>query len=133
VKALVILSLLGLLAWSNRDMVPLDYQFWKKSETLITVQNNSDQDIQNVGVVVWSTPHRMGTISKGHSQELKVRRSEDTTEVLVRFGYGPETIERHAGTLTELTGYRIVIAVNYAGVVTSQIGAPGQEVLQQLP
>ena len=132
-KAVVIMALLGVLAWSNRDLVPLDYQFWKKSETVIMVQNNSDRDIQDVGITVWSTPHRMGTISKGQSQEFKVRRPAETTDVLVRFGYGLETIERHAGILTEQTGYRILIAVNYAGVVTSQIGAPGEEVLQQLP
>jgi hypothetical protein len=132
-KAFVIMALLGVLAWSNRDLMPLDYQFWKKSETIIVVQNNSDKDIQDVGVVVWSTPHRMGTIPKGKSQEFKVRRPANTSEVLVRFGYGPERIERNAGTLTEQTGYRILIAVNYAGVVTSQIGAPGEEVVQQLP
>lgn len=126
-KAFVILALLGLLAWTNRDLIPLDYQFWKKSETMIMVQNNSDQDIHNVGVMVWSTPHPMGTIPKGKSQELKLRGTGDTTEVMVRFGYGPETIERHAGTLTQKTGYRIIIGVNYAGVVTSQIGSPGQE------
>lgn len=126
-KAFVILALLGLLAWTNRDLIPLDYQFWKKSETMIMVQNNSDQDIHNVGVMVWSTTHPMGTIPKGKSQELKLRGTGDTTEVMVRFGYGPETIERHAGTLTQKTGYRIIIGVNYAGVVTSQIGSPGQE------
>ena len=126
-KAFVIVALLGLLAWTNRDLIPLDYQFWKKSETMIKVQNNSDQDIQNVGVVVWSTEHPLGTIPKGKSKDLKLRGSADTTEVVVRFGYGPETIERHAGTLTEKTGYRIVIAVNFAGVVTSQIGSSGPE------
>lgn len=126
-KAFVIIALLGVLAWTNRDLIPLDYQFWKKSETMIKVQNNSDQDIQNVSVVVWSAAHPLGTIPKGKSKDLKLRGSADTTEVVVRFGYGPETIERHAGTLTEKTGYRIVIAVNFAGVVTSQIGSPGQE------
>ena len=127
-KVFVIAALLGLLAWSNRDLIPLDYQFWKKSEMVITVQNNSDQDIQNVGVVVESTPHLLGTIPKGKTQVLKLRRGSDVTDVLVRFVYGPETIERHAGTLNEKTGYRMLIGVNFAGVVTSQIGSPGQEV-----
>jgi hypothetical protein len=132
-KSLLILAVLGLLAWSNRDLISPDYQFWKKAETIILVQNNSDRDIQNVGVVIWSLPHVMGTISKGKSQEFKARRTADTTEVVVRFGYAGETIERHAGTLTEQTGYRMLIGVNYAGVVTAQVGPPGQEVLQQLP
>jgi hypothetical protein len=127
-KVFVVAALLGLLAWSNRDLIPLDYQFWKKSEMVITVQNNSDQDIQNVGVMVESAPHPLGTIPKGKSQILKLRRGLDVTEVMVRFAYGPESIERHAGTLTEKTGYRMIISVNFAGVVTSQIGSPGQEV-----
>jgi len=126
-KFFAIAALLGLLAWSNRDQIPLDYQFWKKSEMVITVQNNSDQDIQNVGVVVESTPHSLGTISKGKSQILKLRRGSDVTDVVVRFGYGPETIERHAGTLNQKTGYRMLVAVNFAGVVTSQVGSPGLE------
>ena len=127
-KALAIAALLGLLAWSNRDLIPLDYQFWKKSDSVVTVQNNSDQDIQNVGVVVWSTSHPLGTIPKGKSQILKLRRGSDMTDVVVRFGYGPETIERLAGTLSEKTGYRMIIGVNFAGVVTSQMASPGQEV-----
>src|SRR5438105_409046 len=127
-KALAIAALLGLLAWSNRDLIPLDYQFWKKSEMVITVQNNSDQDIQNVGVVVESTPHLLGTIPKGKTQVLKLRRGSDVTDVMVRFVYGPETIERNAGTLTQKTGYRIIVGVNFAGVVTSQIVSPGEEV-----
>jgi hypothetical protein len=126
-KVFAIAALLGLLAWTNRDLIPLDYQFWKKAEMVITVQNNSDQDIQNVGVVVESTPHPLGTISKGKSQVLKLRRGSEVSDVVVRFGYGPETIERHAGTLTEKTGYRMLVGVNFAGVVTSQIGSPGQE------
>jgi hypothetical protein len=126
-KVFAIAALLGLLAWSNRDLIPLDYQFWKRAEMVITVQNNSDQDIQNVGVVVGSAPHPLGAIPKGKSQVLKLRRGSEVTDVVVRFGYGPETIERHVATLTEKTGYRILVGVNFAGVVTSQIGAPGQE------
>ena len=132
-KALLVAAVLGFLAWSNRDLISLDYQFWSKADTIVMVQNNSDQDIKNVGVVIWSVPHPMGMIPKGKSMEFKARRSADKTDVVVRFGYGNETLERQAGTLTEQTGYRILIAVNYAGVVTAQVGPPGQEVLQQLP
>ena len=129
-KFFMVAALLGLLAWSNRDLISLDYQFWNKPDTVVMVQNNSDQDIKNVGVTVWSVPHVMGTIPKGKSLEFKTRRSADKTGVVVRFGYGNETLEYQVGTLTEQTGYRILIAVNYAGVVTAQIGPPGQEVLQ---
>ncbi|HEY3197785.1 MAG TPA: hypothetical protein VGJ57_07205 [Nitrospirales bacterium] len=132
-KVFVVAALLGLLAWANRDLISPDYQFWSKADTIVMVQNNSDQDIKNVGVNVWSVPHVMGTIPKGKSLEFKTRRSGDKTDVVVRFGYGNETIERQAGTLTDQTGYRILIAVNYAGVVTTQVGPPGQEVPQQLP
>jgi hypothetical protein len=130
-KAIVIMALIGILAWSNQDSIPLDYQFWKKSETTIVLQNNSDQDIQNVVVVVWSTPHPVGTIPKGKSRELKARRSGEETDVLVRFRYGSESMDRRVGVLTPLTGYRMVLSLNYAGIVTAQVGAPGQEVLQQ--
>jgi len=30
--------------------------------------------------------------------------------------------------LSEKTGYRMIIGVNFAGVVTSQMASPGQEV-----
>ena len=53
-KLFLIAAVLGLLAWSNRDLISSDYQFWKKADTVIMVQNNSDRDIQNVGVVIWS-------------------------------------------------------------------------------
>ena len=130
-KALVITALIGLLAWSNLDLVPLEYQFWKKSETTIVLQNSSDRDIENVVVIVWSQPHPIGMIPKGKSREFKARRSGEETDVLIRFRYGSEAMERHVGMLTPLTGYRMVLTLNYAGIVTAQIGAPGQEVLQQ--
>jgi hypothetical protein len=126
-KFFAIAALLGLLAWSNRDQIPLDYQFWKKAEMVITVQNNSDQDIQNVGVVVESIPHPLGTIPKGKSQVLKLRRGSEVTDVVVRFAYRSETFEHHAGTLTDKTGYRMIVGVNFAGVVTSQVVSPGLE------
>lgn len=129
-KFFVITALLGLLAWSNLDLIPLDYQFWKKSETTIVLQNNSDQDVQNVVVVVWSLPHQIGIIPKGKSREFKARRSGEETDVLVRFRYGSDVIDRNVGMLTPLTGYRMVLTLNYAGIVTAQIGAAGQEVFQ---
>ena len=129
-KFFVITALLGLLAWSNLDLIPLDYQFWKKSETTIVLQNNSDQDVQNVVVVVWSLPHQIGNIPKGKSREFKARRSGEETDVLVRFRYGSDVIDRNVGMLTPLTGYRMVLTLNYAGIVTAQIGAAGQEVFQ---
>jgi hypothetical protein len=130
-KAIVITVLIGVLVWSNLDSIPLEYQFWKKSETTIVVNNNSDQDIQNVVVVVWSLPHPIGMIPKGKSREFKARRSGEETDVSVRFRYGSEAMDRNLGMLTPVTGYRMVVSMNYAGIVTAQIGAPGQEVLQQ--
>lgn len=123
-KGLIIIVLLGLLVWSNRERIPLEYQFWRHAETLITIQNNSDRDIKDVVVIVWSTPHELGTIPKGRFQDLRLLRIRDSTEVVVRFRYGMELIERHAGTLTEETGYRMAISVYYAGVVMAQIGSP---------
>jgi hypothetical protein len=125
-KGFLIVALLGLLAWSNRDRIPLEYQFWRHAETLITIQNNSDQDIKDVVVIVWSTPHELGSIPKGKVEDLRLLRIRDSTEVVVRFRYGAELIERHAGTLTEDTGYRMAVTVYYAGVVMAQIGNPGQ-------
>jgi hypothetical protein len=130
-KGFVITALFALLAWSNLDLFPLEYQFWRRAETNIMVQNNSDQDIQGVVAVVWSLPHPLGMIPKGKSRDFKARRAGDETEVLVRFRYGSEAIERRVGTLTPLTGYRMVVTLNYAGIVTAQVGPPGQEVLQQ--
>jgi hypothetical protein len=95
------------------------------------LHNNSDQDIQNVVVVVWSLPHQIGSIPKGKSREFKARRSGEQTDVLVRFRYGADVIDRNLGLLTPLTGYRMVVTLNYAGIVTAQIGPEGQEILQQ--
>jgi hypothetical protein len=123
-RGFVIIVLLGLLVWSNRDRIPLEYQFWRHAETVITIKNNSDQDIKDVVVIIWSTPHQLGSIPKGKSEDLTLLRMRDSTEVVVRFRYGTELIERHAGTLTEETGYRMAISVYYAGVVMAQIGGP---------
>jgi protoheme ferro-lyase len=124
IKGVFIAALLGLLLWSNRDRIPIEYQFWQKAETVISVKNNSDRDIHDVMVAVWSKEHPVGTIAKGQDQVVKAGRLRDTTEVVLRFRYGPELIERHVGTLSDETGYRMVIAVNYAGVITSQMGSP---------
>jgi len=132
-KGVLIVALLGLLLWTNRDRVPLEYQFWKKPETLVVIQNSSDQDIHDVVVVIWANPQAVGTIPKGKSYELNMLRPRDATEVVIRFRYGTEVIERHAGTLNEATGYRLNVAVNYAGVITTQVGTPGQAIQHQLP
>lgn len=109
--------LLALFAWSNRDRIPPDYQFWRYNQTSVKIVNNSDQDLTEVSAVVWSMPHKIGTIKKGASFELKPHRQRDLTEVVIRFRYGNDLIERYAGTLDEDDKYRMVITVNYAGVV----------------
>lgn len=115
--------LLVLFAWSNRDRIPPEYQFWRNNQTWVKVQNNSDQDLKEVAVVVWGSPHQLGTIKKGTSQTLKSYRRHEIAEVVVRFRYGNELIERHAGTLGEDDNYRMLITVNYAGVVVAQPGS----------
>src|SRR2546423_243999 len=112
-KGFLIAVLLGLVIWSNRDRVPVEYQFWKSDDTFITVQNNSDQEIKDIVVLAWSTPYSVGNLPKGKFTDLKLKRLRDNTEVVIRFRYGPETIERHAGSLTDTSGYRMVIAINF--------------------
>ena len=73
-------------------------------------------------VVVFSSPHPLGTLLKGQNKNLDVPRFRDVTDVIIRFKYGGETVERLVGTLDEDTDYNMNIQVNYAGVVTSQIG-----------
>jgi protoheme ferro-lyase len=130
-KTFLIVVLLGVVVWSNRDRIPVQYQFWSP-ETIVTVQNNSDQEIKDVALVLWSKPRFLGVIPKGRKEELKLRRERETTDVLIRFHYGTETIERYVGTLNESSGYRMLIAVNYAGVITSQTGTAAQEMLRNL-
>jgi hypothetical protein len=110
--------LLALFAWSNRDRIPPEYQFWRYNQTSVKIVNNSDQDLTDVSAVVWSVSHKIGTIKKGASFELKPHRQRDVTEIIIRFRYGNDLIERYAGTLDEDDKYRMVITVNYAGVVT---------------
>jgi hypothetical protein len=120
-RNILIMLLIGVLAWTNRDLIPTDYQFWKKPETLVTVQNNSDQEVKDVVVLAWSRPYHVGAMPKGTNRNIRGVRPRDATDVVIRFHYGPEMIERHAGTLTDASGQRLVISLNYAGVVTSQV------------
>jgi hypothetical protein len=126
-KGAVVAVLLVLLVWMNRDQIPTEFQFWSKKETVITVRNNSDRAINDVVLVVWSKEHPLGTIPKGTSRDVKTSRPRDTTEVILKFRYGPELIDHHVVTLTDQTGYQLTAAVNYAGVVTTQMGTAGLE------
>ena len=56
-KEYLLVLLVLLFAWSNRDRVPAEYQFWRHNDTYVKVVNNSDQDLTDVKVVVWSAPH----------------------------------------------------------------------------
>jgi len=111
-----------LFVWATRDKIPPQFQFWKKYDTNITVQNHSDKDLSSVTVVVFSSPHHLGTLLKGQNKNLDAPRLRDVTDVIIRFKYGDENVERLVGTLDEDTDYNMNIQVNYAGVVTSQIG-----------
>ncbi len=121
-KEYLLAACLLMILWSNRDRLPVEYQFWRQNETQIQVLNRSDQDITGVGLVVWATPHPLGNISKGLAKELRVPRQRDTTEVVIRFKYRQELIERHAGTLNEENNYRMNILVHFAGVVLTEYG-----------
>ena len=125
--------LLVLFAWSNRDRIPPEYQFWRDNQTSITVINSSDQDLRDVSLMVWGAPHKLGTIRKGASQELKTHRQHDMTEVVIEFRYGNEVIDRHAGTLDEDDKYLMRITVSYAGVVVVQEGADVPEAAATSP
>ena len=118
----LIVALFILFVWAIRDKLPPQFQVWKKFETSITVQNHSDKDLSSVTVVVFSTPRPLGTLMKGQNKNLDVPRLRDITDVIIRFKYGEETVERLVGTLDEDTDYNMNIQVNYAGVVTAQIG-----------
>lgn len=122
-KEYLIFALFALFVWASQDKIPAEYQFWRNNDTQIKVENNSDQDISNVSVVVWSVPHSLGTIGKGSAQELKIGRKRDVTDVVIRFRYGNEMIERFAGTLDEEDKYRMLITINYAGVVVVREGS----------
>jgi len=128
VKETLLLLLLVLFAWSNADrLIPVEYQFWKTNQTWIRVQNNSDQDISDVVIRVWSNPHSLGNIPRGKFKDLKVHRKHDFSEVVISFKYGTDLIERHAGTLDEDANFQMTVFVNFAGVVTAQTGAEAME------
>ena len=126
-KNFLLIILLLLFAWSNRDRLPTEYQFWRNNQTWIKVQNNSDKDLKDVSVGVWSQQHQLGTIKQGMTQELIVNRKRDASPVIVQFRYGSEMLERYAGILDAENQYQMVISVNYAGVVTAREATP-QEV-----
>ncbi|HEV8455565.1 MAG TPA: hypothetical protein VGQ24_11765 [Gemmatimonadales bacterium] len=126
-KEYVIYALVVLLVWASRNSIPPRFQFWTTTNTMITVQNNSGQDLSDVTLVVWSEPHPLGTIKKDMAKNLKTPRLRDTTDVIIKFKYGSEPVERHVGTLEENSDYKMNIQVNFAGVVTAQFGTASAE------
>jgi hypothetical protein len=126
-KEYLILALLALFVWANRDNIPPGFQFWKIYNTTITVQNSSGQDISDVTVVVWSSPHPLGDIKKDSVKELKTPRLRDITDVIIKFTFASEPVERFVGTLDANSGYTMNIQVNFAGVVTAQVGTVSSE------
>jgi len=118
----LLVALFVLFVWASRDRIPPQLQFWKKFDVNITVQNLSDKDLSGVSVVVFSSPHPLGTLLKGQNKNLFVARLRDVTDIIIRFKYGEEFVERLVGTLDEDTDYNMNIQVNYAGVVTAHIG-----------
>jgi len=122
-KEHLIFALFLLFVWSSRDKLPADFQFWKKSSAGITIQNNSGQDVTDVSLVVYSIPKPLGTISKGTSKTVAVKRIRDYSDVVIRFKYGSEMVERYVGPIDEDSNYSMTISVNFAGVVTAQAGS----------
>jgi hypothetical protein len=121
-KEYLIFALVVFLVWASRNSIPPRFQFWTTTDTMITVQNNSGQDLSDVTLVVWSESHPLGTIRKNATKNLKTPRLRDTTDVIIKFKYGSEPVERHVGTLEERSNYKMNIQVNFAGVVTAQVG-----------
>lgn len=119
-KEYLVLALFVLFVWSSRDKLPAEFQFWKKSNAAIKVLNNSGQDLSDVALVVYSVPRALGNIKKDASKELSVKRLRDYSDVVIRFKYGGDMIERYAGTLDEDADHHLVISVNFAGVVTTE-------------
>jgi hypothetical protein len=126
-KEYVIFALVVLLVWASRNSIPPRFQFWTTTNTMITVQNNSGQDLSDVTLVVWSESHPLGTIRKDAAKNLNTPRLRDTTDVIIKFKYGAEPVERHVGTLEENSNYKMNIQVNFAGVVTAQVGTASAE------
>ena len=121
-KEYLIFALFALFVWAARDNIPPQFQFWKSTKTMISVQNNSGQDLSDVTVVVWSKPHSLGTIKKDKIKTFNTSRLRDITDVIIKFKYRSETVERLAGTMDEDSDYKMTIQVNFAGVVTAQTG-----------
>jgi hypothetical protein len=122
-KEYLIFALVVFLVWGSRNSIPPRFQFWTTTDTMITVQNNSGQDLSDVTLVVWSVPHPLGTLGKDVIKDFKTPRLRDTTDVIIKFKYGSEPVERHIGILDEDTDYKMNIQVNFAGVVTAQFGS----------
>ncbi len=119
-KGYLLIVLLLLFVWASKDKLPAEYQFWKKDVATVTVQNNSGQDLQEVALVVFSAPYQVGTIKKDRDKTVTVRRLRESTEVVIRFTHGSETVERHAGTLDEEDHYKMTIIVTLGGVIVVQ-------------
>jgi hypothetical protein len=123
-KNFLLILLLLLFAWSSLDKLPPEYQFWRTNQTWIKVQNNSDKDLTDVSIGVWSLQHRLGMIKQNTSQQLMVLRRRDASPVVIRYRYGNEEMERYAGMLNEDNQYQMVISVSYSGVVTARDATP---------
>jgi hypothetical protein len=126
-KEYLIFAVVVFLVWASRNSIPPRFQFWTTTDTMITVQNNSGQDLSDVTLVVWSESHPLGTIRKDSAKKLNTPRLRDTTDVIIKFKYGSEPVERHVGTLEESSNYKMNIQVNFAGVVTAQVGTASAE------
>jgi len=125
-KEYLVFVLFILFVWSSRDKLPTEFQFWKKSSAGITVQNNSGQDVTDVSLVVYSIPKPLGTIKKDASKTLAVKRLRDHSDVIIRFKYGNDMIERYVGPIDEDSNYQMTIFVNFAGVVTAETGSAAE-------
>lgn len=126
-KEYLIFAVVVFLVWASRNSIPPRFQFWTTTNTMITVQNNSGQDLSDVTLVVWSEAHPLGTIRKDAAKNLNTPRLRDSTDVIIKFKYGSESVERHVGTLEENSNYKMNIQVNFAGVVTAQVGTASSE------
>src|SRR2546427_13226567 len=122
-KEYLILAVFVLFVWAVRDKVPPQLQFWKTFTTMITVQNNSDHDLSDVTLIVWSAPHPLGALTRGSSKSITTPRLPDVTDVIIRFKYASEPVRRLAGTLDQDTCYRMKIQGNLPGVRTCRVRA----------
>jgi len=121
-KEYIIVALVVLLLWTGRHNIPARFQYWTTTDTMFTVQNVSGQDLSDVTLVLWSVPHPLGTLGKDVVKDFKTPRLGDATDVIIKFKYGAEPVERHLGIMDESSNYKMSIQVNFAGVVTAQFG-----------